>query len=97
MAFAIPPSTWQNGFKQPATGQPWVFDYTEEDGVDDDPNAYVMPPSQEIVTSDVHNDLGINVIRTWPTIYNGTNSPHGIPSWWQPSELVDVLISGGKD
>ncbi|KAI0872293.1 FAD binding domain-containing protein [Hypoxylon argillaceum] len=53
-----------------------------------------MPPSKEIVTSDVHNGLGINVIRTWPSIYNGSNNPHGVPSWWAPLEQVDVLIVG---
>ncbi|KAH8168198.1 hypothetical protein CIB48_g18 [Xylaria polymorpha] len=94
MAFAVPPSTWENGFKQPAKGQPWVFDYTQEDDSDDDPHVYVTPPSKEVVTSDVHNELGISVIRTWPSIYDGTNSPHGIPTWWTPSEQVDVLIVG---
>ncbi|KAI1261350.1 FAD binding domain-containing protein [Xylariaceae sp. FL1019] len=91
MAFAVPPSTWENGFKQPATGQPWVFD---QDSLEDDSNAYITPPSKEIITSKVHNDLGINVIRTWPTIYDGTNNPHGLPGWWKPQEKVDVLISG---
>ncbi|KAI0196796.1 FAD binding domain-containing protein [Xylaria flabelliformis] len=94
MAFAKPPATWENGFKQPATGRSWVPDHAQEDGNDDDPHVYVMPPSKEVVTSDVHNDLGINVIRTWPSIYDGTNSPHGVPTWWAPSEQVDVLIVG---
>ncbi|KAI1372050.1 FAD binding domain-containing protein [Hypoxylon crocopeplum] len=94
MAFAVPPSTWENGFKQPATGRPWVWDQSGDDEIDDDPNSYVTPPSTEIVTSDAHNDLGINVVRTWPTLYDGTNSPHGIPSWWKPDEKVDVLIIG---
>ncbi|KAI1749774.1 FAD binding domain-containing protein [Xylaria castorea] len=94
MAFATPPSTWENGFKQPATGRSWVFDHAQEDGTDDDPHVYVMPPSKEVVTADAHNDLGINVIRTWPTIYDGTNSPHGVPTWWARSEQVDVLIVG---
>ncbi|KAJ3580048.1 hypothetical protein NPX13_g521 [Xylaria arbuscula] len=96
MAFAIPPSTWENGFKQPAKGRPWVFDYTQEDGVENDPDAYITPPSKEVVTSDAHNDIGVNVIRTWPSIYDGTNSPHGVPAWWEPSDKVDVLISGGN-
>ncbi|KAI1172124.1 FAD binding domain-containing protein [Nemania sp. FL0916] len=94
MAFAIPPSTWENGFKQPGKGEPWVFDPTQDAATEDDPNIYVTPPSKEIVTSDAHNDLGVNVIRTWPTIYDGTNSPHGVPSWWSPSKNVDVLIVG---
>lgn len=96
MASAIPPSTWENGFKQPTTGQPWVVDQAQEDGVVNDPDAYVTPPSKEVVTSDAHNDIGINVIRTWPSLYDGTNSPHGVPDWWKPSDKVDVLISGGK-
>lgn len=94
MAFAIRPSTFENGFKQPATGEPWVWNDGEDEA--DDPNSYVTPPSKEIVTSDAHNNLGVNVIRSWPTLYDGTNSPHGIPSWWKPAEKVDVLISGGK-
>ncbi|KAI1132515.1 FAD binding domain-containing protein [Nemania abortiva] len=95
MAFAIPPSTFENGFKQPSTGRPWEFDHTQEGGFDDDDSlVYATPPSKEIVTSDMHNDLGVNVIRTWPTIYDGTNNPHGVPSWWAPSEQVDVLIVG---
>ncbi|KAI6092181.1 FAD binding domain-containing protein [Hypoxylon rubiginosum] len=92
MAFAIRPSTFENGFKQPATGEPWVWNDGEDEA--DDPNSYVTPPSKEIVTSDAHNNLGVNVIRSWPTLYDGTNSPHGIPSWWKPAEKVDVLISG---
>ncbi|XXH03673.1 hypothetical protein Hte_010078 [Hypoxylon texense] len=92
MAFAIRPSTFENGFKQPATGEPWVWNNGEDEA--GDPNSYVTPPSKEIVTSDAHNNLGVNVIRTWPTLYDGTNSPHGIPSWWKPAEKVDVLISG---
>lgn len=74
-----------------------MFDYTQEDDSDDDPHVYVTPPSKEVVTSDVHNELGISVIRTWPSIYDGTNSPHGIPTWWTPSEQVDVLIVGGTE
>jgi len=96
MATALPPSTWQNGFKQPAPASdklPWAGKSDDDDG---DPDAYVSPPSKELVTSSVHNSLGINVIRSWPTLYDGTNNPHGTPSWWQPSDEVDVLIVGGK-
>ncbi|KAF7512314.1 hypothetical protein GJ744_001882 [Endocarpon pusillum] len=56
---------------------------------------YVTPPSAEPLTSTVHNDFGLNTLRTWPTIYNGTSSPHGVPEWWDPSGEVDVLICGG--
>ncbi|KAI3327548.1 FAD binding domain-containing protein [Xylariaceae sp. AK1471] len=88
MAKAVASSTWENGFRQPTDGSPWRW----EDG--DDVDGYVTAPSTELATSTVHNDLGISVIRTWPTMYNGTNNPHGIPSWWTPSEKVDVLICG---
>ena len=100
MAFAVPPSTWENGFKQPSTGTPWVWNHSEsenEDGHSEsahDERAYVTPPSKELVTSPAHNQLGINVVRTWPTLYDGTNNPHGLPNWWKPSQEVDVLIVG---
>ncbi|KAI8630831.1 FAD binding domain-containing protein [Xylariaceae sp. FL1651] len=87
MAKAVPPSTFENGFRQPSEGTPWKWE-------DDDPEGHVNLPSKELVSSTIHNDLGINVIRTWPTMYDGTNNPHGIPSWWKPSEKVDVLICG---
>lgn len=65
--------------------------------MDNDPEAYISPPSKELVTSQAHNELGINIIRTWPTLYDGTNNPHGLPTWWKPSRDVDVLIVGGKN
>ncbi|KAG7108051.1 hypothetical protein HYQ44_012766 [Verticillium longisporum] len=64
--------------------------YTWENGF----RAYVTPPSVDLTTSLTHNQLGINVVRHWPTLYDGTNSPHGVPSWWAPKEEVDVLICG---
>ncbi|KAJ5170458.1 uncharacterized protein N7500_003241 [Penicillium coprophilum] len=33
-------------------------------------------------------------LRTWPTLYDGTASPHGVPEWWKPLNQVDVLICG---
>ncbi|KAI1486884.1 FAD binding domain-containing protein [Biscogniauxia mediterranea] len=93
MARALPPSTWENGFKAPSTGTPWVWE-NEDPETKNDPEAYVTPPSKDLITSSVHNSLGISVIRTWPTLYDGTNNPHGIPSWWKPSKEVDVLICG---
>ncbi|KAI1146765.1 FAD binding domain-containing protein [Nemania diffusa] len=89
MAKAVPPSTWQNGFRQPCEGTQWEWKDS-----DDEKDGYVTAPSKEVVTSTVHNNLGISVIRTWPTLYDGTNNPHGIPSWWTPREKVDVLIVG---
>ena len=65
---------------------------TTEDG---EKSHYVTPRYNEPLSSIVHNSLGSNVIRTWPTIYNGTESPHGLPYWWKPQTKVDVLICGG--
>lgn len=96
MATKIGPFTWENGFRQPLTGSHVRKESPDdEDGLDLS-GAYVMPPSLDLVTSPTHNDLGVNTIRDWPTIYNGTNSPHGIPDWWKPKEEVDVLICGGE-
>ncbi|RYP27077.1 hypothetical protein DL768_011346 [Monosporascus sp. mg162] len=94
MAFAVPPSSWENGFREPSSGTPWAQSCDELAEIADDPDAYVPPPSKEIVTSPAHNEHGINVIRTWPTLYDGTNNPHGVPSWWKPANEVDVLIVG---
>ena len=95
MAKTAPPLTWKNGFAQPTTTATWAEEdyHTNEFG---EASHYVVPPSEEPLTSTVHNSFGLNVLRTWPTLYNGTQSPHGIPDWWQPAAEVDVLISGGK-
>lgn len=90
MATKRPDYTWENGFQQPANLK------ENATAQEEDSDAYVAPPSTELVTSTAHNDLGINVIRSWPTLYDGTNSPHGIPSWWEPKEEEDVLICGGE-
>ncbi|KAI1495528.1 FAD binding domain-containing protein [Biscogniauxia marginata] len=93
MARAVLPSTWENGFKAPTTGTPWVWE-NEDEETKGDPNAYISPPSKDLITSSVHNTLGISVLRTWPTLYDGTNNPHGVPPWWKPAKEVDVLICG---
>jgi phenol 2-monooxygenase (NADPH) len=108
MAKSIQSFTWKKGFREAGEGRPWA---TEEDrngyvnghgngngngnGVVKEQSHYVTPPFAEALTSTVHNDLGLNTLRTWPTIYNGTSSPHGLPGWWKPSGEVDVLICGG--
>ncbi|KAJ3497717.1 hypothetical protein NLG97_g1691 [Lecanicillium saksenae] len=107
MATKQPAYTWENGFRQATTNAaPWeqstktVVNEGDTDSANavrnqqDDINAYVAPPAVELVTSPAHNHLGINVIRHWPTLYDGSNNPHGIPSWWTPKEEVDVLICG---
>ncbi|KAL2163195.1 hypothetical protein VTH06DRAFT_5251 [Thermothelomyces fergusii] len=95
MATKRPDYTWINGYQQLPEHLKSNGSAAENDvPADGDPTAYVPPPSVELVTSPVHNHLGVNVIRSWPTMYDGTNSPHGIPEWWEPKPQVDVLIVG---
>ncbi|KAK4145921.1 FAD binding domain-containing protein [Dichotomopilus funicola] len=83
MATKRPDFTWENGYQAP---------YAVPE--DDDANSYIPAPSVELVTSPAHNHLGVNVIRSWPTLYDGTNNPHGTPAWRRPKSHVDVLIVG---
>ncbi len=94
MATTVAPQTWQDGYMAPSETATWeVEDFNStQDGQE---SHYVTPPFKESLSSTVHNSLGLNVVRNWPTIYNGTESPHGIPEWWKPAEKVDVLICGG--
>ncbi|AEO59635.1 hypothetical protein MYCTH_2119794 [Thermothelomyces thermophilus ATCC 42464] len=95
MATKRPDYTWVNGYQQLPEHPKTNGSAVENDvPADDDPTAYVTPPSVELVTSPAHNHFGVNVIRSWPTMYDGTNSPHGIPEWWKPKPQVDVLIVG---
>lgn len=96
MAKSVLPSTWENGFKEPGKGAPWVAESSVANEAEDEELHYTTPPSSEILTSEVHNELGLNVLRTWPTIYDGTNTPHDLPEWWAPSSEVDVLVCGGE-
>ena len=95
MAKSVQPSTWANGFRESRKDIPWTTKSSTAAGVEDEEPSYTTPPSSEILTSEVHNELGLNVLRTWPTIYDGTNTPHSLPDWWAPSTEVDVLICGG--
>jgi phenol 2-monooxygenase (NADPH) len=83
-----------NGFREPAKRDAWAQELPL-DGKTPEPH-FITLPSAEVLTSSVHNHLGLNVLRTWPTLYDGTRTPHNIPSWWQLSDKVDVLICGGK-
>lgn len=95
MATSVQPHSWKNGFRQPSERTHWAL--KEKYVIDEKDEAhYVTPPSSEILTSTVHNSLGLNTLRTWPTIYDGTSSPHELPAWWKPSAEVDVLICGGR-
>ncbi|MCJ1423734.1 hypothetical protein MMC29_001618 [Sticta canariensis] len=95
MARSLPPCTWKNGFAEPAEIAAWTNEanYMTEDG---EKSHYTRPPAEEPLSSTVHNRLGRNTLRTWPTLYDGTESPHGQPRWWKPSTEVDVLICGDK-
>lgn len=93
MASSIQPFSWKNGFREPGQGTPWLSERLN--GTLEEQGHYVTPPSSEILTSTVHNDIGFNVLRTWPTLYDGTSNPHGLPDWWQKKGEVDVLICGG--
>lgn len=85
---------FSNGYRQDAATNPWDEPADGEAWDEHEPH-YSVPPSVELLTSPVHNHLGHSYLRTWPTIYNGTASPHGVPDWWKPSSQVDVLICGG--
>lgn len=91
MAKSVAPFTWERGFREPCTTGQWENETTSE-ATTAQPS---LPPSKEVVTSSRHNALGVNVLRTWPTLYDGTNNPHGTPDWWKPQKDVDVLICGG--
>lgn len=88
MAKSIETSSWNNRYREPGATDftPWAAEAAAH---------YKAPPSSERLTSEAHNDLGLNLLRTRPTMYNGTNSPHDLPKWWRPSSEVDVLICGG--
>ena len=96
MAKSLLPSTWENGFREPRQDASWAIESRIPKDAGDEGPSYTTPPSSEILTSEVHNELGLNVLRTWPTIYDGTNTPHDLPYWWAPSSEVDVLICGGE-
>ena len=94
MATTVPPQTWKDGYMAPSETATWEdedFNSTE----DRRESHYETPPFKESLSSTVHNSLGLNVVRTWPTLFNGTESPHGVPDWWKPVGKVDVLICGG--
>lgn len=94
MAFSLQPYSWANGFRAPAERFAWQA-HADDDDDDVREDDFVVPPHAEELTSTVHNSVGLNYIRTWPTLLNGTKNPHGLPPWWRKQEEVDVLIVGG--
>ena len=81
---------------QPSQTPTWHLEesYCTQDGAK---SHYERPPFKEPLSSAVQTSLGSNVVRTWPSLYNGTESPFGVPKWWQPLKEVDVLICGGMN
>jgi len=96
MAHTEPALTWERGYATRAGVAAWEKEssYLNEDG---ESSNYLPPVSQELPTSTMHNGVTEtkNLLRTWPSLYNGTQAQE-IPSWWNPQPEVDVLISGGK-
>ena len=88
MATSIPSSTWKNGFRQTNGSSPvQIPPYTTS-------RPWINPPCTDIQTSRADNKFGTNVMRTYPTVYNGTASPEGKPDWWSPKSEIDVLVVG---
>lgn len=95
MARSQPPLTWQRGFAEgvldakPAWADEAYF--VSEHG---EPAHYLVPDACDKPTSVVANPLGLSSLRSWPSLYNGTESG-AVPTWWTPRSDVDVLICGG--
>jgi phenol 2-monooxygenase (NADPH) len=97
MARSLPPTTWKNGWAETINGTPSYADKDYFTTADGQQSHYQSPPEAEKPTATASNKFGLSHLRSWPTLYNGTASPAGKPSWWKPSSEVDVLICGGKD
>ncbi|RYO89438.1 hypothetical protein DL766_006783 [Monosporascus sp. MC13-8B] len=93
MARSHPPQTWQRGFAEPAQTPAWA-DPTRYEAEDGRPAHHALPAEGEKPTSRVPNGLGISSLRSWPTVYNGTEAQKTTPSWFKKSSEVDVLICG---
>lgn len=93
MAQSHAPQTWQRGFSEPHLTTPtpaWAdaANYQTEGG---ERAHYAVPEGGEKPTSRVPNAFGLSSLRSWPSLYNGTEEE----MQEMPSE-VDVLICGGK-
>ncbi|KAI1075863.1 FAD binding domain-containing protein [Whalleya microplaca] len=95
MARSVSPHTWQRGFAERTAGQKpaWAdsANYVTEYG---NPSHYLCPSEDEKPTSKVGNEYGLSSLRSWPSLYNGTEAQSTTPSWWKPASEVDVLICG---
>lgn len=99
MARSLPPYTWKHGFVTPADSPipAWADEknYSNQLG---EPSHYELPVDDEKPTSTIGNGVGCGItgLRSWPNLYNGTESAQEKPSWWKPEGEVDVLICGGE-
>ncbi|KAH6623079.1 hypothetical protein F5144DRAFT_582317 [Chaetomium tenue] len=95
MARSLPPYTWKHGFIAPAESPiPAWADEKQYSNHLGQHSHYSPPVDSEKPTSTVGNNLGISQLRSWPNLYNGTESEQEKPSWWKPDNEVDVLICG---
>lgn len=95
MARSLPSSSWQRGFAAPLDAEPAWSDpkyFISEGG---EKAHYIVPEPEEKPTTTVTNEFGYSSLRSWPSLYNGTEGQETPPSWWKPSNVVDVLICGG--
>lgn len=93
MARSHQPQTWQRGFPEgcdPTLTPAWA-DETNYETEEGERANYTVPVGGEKPTSKAPNVFGLSSLRSWPDIYNGTETH----AQKKPSE-VDVLISGGK-
>lgn len=93
MARSHPPQTWQRGFVEPADAPvPAWADAAYYETEDGERAHYAAPAGGEKPTSSAPNAFGLSSLRSWPSLYNGTEA--GEAQAKKPSE-VDVLICGG--
>lgn len=97
MARSLPPLTWQRGFAENASvPTPAWADQKYYVSENEEHAHYAVPDGSEKPTSTVANEHGLSSLRSWPSLYNGTESQKILPSWWKPPSEVDVLICGGE-
>lgn len=95
MAKSVSASSLKRGFRKDSTGTPWATHGKID--LNNEVEAHIVTrPCSEVLTSEVSNQLGLNVLRTRPTIYDGNKTAHDLPEWWTTSAEVDVLICGGR-
>lgn len=90
MAKSVLPGSFENGFRVS-----WARVHLGLLGPNNLSMMMISLTGSEKLSSSVHNSVGLNTVQSWPTIYDATSFPHGLPKWWKPSSEVDVLICRG--